>query len=142
MPSLMKRVLLISRCSSLYRAEHLTEIELIAPYHIYVLTICTTPGLSQDKLARKLCLSKSNVTRHIAFLEQNGYVERKVSCKDKREMLVFPTQKMLDIHPKIIEIEQKWNSLVTDEISEQDLEIFNNVLKKILDKSLSTVNMG
>ena len=50
-------------------------------------------GISQEKLAKMIYINKSNVTRNLAVLEKNGYIERRPAENDKRVMLVFPTQK-------------------------------------------------
>jgi len=141
MASIMRKLNVISRCEAIYRTAHSAE-HLPGIYHSYVLSICRNPGLSQERIAKHLCINKCSVTRHLAFLEKEGYVERKASCEDKREILVYPTQKMLDIHPEVVGITRKWNELVAEGIPQQELEIFHNILDKMLDKSLELVYSG
>ena len=134
MASIMRRMNIISRCESIYRTQQLEE-DLPGIFHSYILTICSKPGMSQDKLAKHLCLNKSNVTRHLTKLEQKGYIERRVSMEDKRELLVYPTQKMLDLRPEVTRITKEWNALVAEGVSEEELEVFHRVLDKMVDKS-------
>lgn len=134
MASIMRRMNIISRCESIYRTQQLEE-EMPGIFHSYILAICSKPGMSQDKLAKYLCLNKSNVTRHLTKLEQKGYIERKVSTEDKRELLVYPTQKMLDLRPEVIRITKEWNALVAEGVSDEELEVFHRVLDKMVDKS-------
>ena len=141
MATIMRKMNIISRCESIYRTQQLKE-ELPGLFHSYILVICRRPGMSQDKLARHLCLNKSNVTRHLAKLEQKGYIERKVSEEDKRELLVYPTEKMLDLHPEVVRITKEWNALVAEDVTEEELEVFHRVLDKILDKSRTVVYAG
>lgn len=138
MASIMRRMNVISRCESIYRTQKLEE-ELPGIFHSYILTICLRPGMSQDKLAKHLCLNKSNVTRHLAKLEQKGYIERKVCEEDKRELLVYPTEKMLELHPEVVRITREWNVLVAEGISEEELAVFHRVLDKMVDKSREIV---
>ena len=138
MASIMRRMNIISRCESIYRTQKLEE-ELPGIFHSYILTICTKPGMSQDKLARHLCLNKSNVTRHLAKLEQKGYVERLVSAEDKRELLVYPTEKMQAIYPEVVRITREWNVLVAEGLTEEELSVFHKVLDKMVDKSREIV---
>ena len=44
-------------------------------------------------MARELNVNKSSVTRQLAILEEKGYVERRGDPKDKRSLLIYPTEK-------------------------------------------------
>lgn len=130
MPTIMRQISVISRCANLYRAEN-SSLNIHGVYHSYITAISRYPGSSQEFLAKYLCRNKSSVTRHLAFLENEGFIERKVSAEDKREMLVYPTQKMKDILPETYENARIWNSLLTADIDEEELEIFKKVLGKM-----------
>lgn len=130
MPTIMRQISVINRCANLYRAEN-SSLNIHGGYHSYITAICRHPGSSQDFLAKHLCRNKSSVTRHLTFLENEGFIERKVSAEDKREMLVYPTQKMKDILPETYENARNWNSLLTADIDEEELEIFKKVLDKM-----------
>ncbi len=84
MSSIMRSINIVSRCAAMYRADSLCDSELTACHHAYVLSICHHPGISQEQLARHICLNKSNVTRTLAYLEEHGFVNRKQSETDKR----------------------------------------------------------
>ncbi len=128
--SINRRLNAISRCYSLYRAENSSQ-NLQGIYHSYIFAICYNPGSSQDFLAKYLCKNKSSVTRHLTFLEKEGLIERKSSLQDKRELLVYPTEKMIELFPETKEISKKWTYLLTKDISENDLEIFKKVLDQM-----------
>ena len=51
--------------------------------------------------------------------------------QDKRELLVYPTEKMIELFPETKEISKKWTYLLTKDISENDLEIFKKVLDQM-----------
>lgn len=141
MASIMRRMNTISRCELLYRSQKLGD-KLPGIYHVYVLVVCRNPGMSQEAIAKRLCINKSTVARHLAFLEQNGYITRTAGKEDKREMLVFPTKKMLDIHPDVVEITKEWNKLLAEGITEEELEIFHSVLDKMFEKSTQIIYQG
>ena len=79
------------------------------------------------------------MTRHLTKLEQKGYIERRVSAEDKRELLVYPTQKMLDLRSEVTRITKEWNALMAEDVSEEELEVFHRVLDKMVDKSREVV---
>ena len=128
----------ISRCESLYRAEKSSQ-KLQGIYHSYIFAICKNPGMSQDFLAKILCKNKSSVTRHLTFLENEGFIERKTSAEDKRELLVYPTDKMITILPEVKEITLIWNSLLAQDIDKEELETFNKVLDKMFLTAKETI---
>ena len=134
MATIMRKMNIISRCEAIYRTEQST-LQLPGIYHSYVLAVCRNPGMTQDALAKHLCCGKSNVTRHLAFLEANGLAERRVCERDKREMLVYPTEKMLALLPEVRAITRDWNSRLAEGIPEEELEIFHKVLDQMLDRS-------
>lgn len=126
----MKSLNIISRCQSIFRSKKMGE-ELLACHHPFVLTVCRFPGRSQDEIAKDLCLNKSTVTRALAQLESLGYVTRNPNPSDKRQTLVFPTEKMLSVLPKVREITAEWNRLIFEGIPEEELAVFRSVTEKI-----------
>ena len=131
MPRFMKSLNNISRSQATFRSERVVREGLCASHHAFVLTICRHPGRSQEEIASELCLNKSTVTRALAHLEEQGYIRREQSLEDKRQFLVFPTEKMLDALEEIRNVSREWNLLISEGISENELEIFYSVLSKM-----------
>ena len=134
MPRFMKSINIISRCQAAYRAAKIadTPAAQLSPYqHSIVLAICRNPGCSQEEIARDICLDKSTVTRTLAHLEDAGFVRREANMKDKRRMLVFPTEKMLAALPSVRSISLEWNTLISCGISEEELSTFYSVLRRM-----------
>ena len=128
MPGTMKTLNNISRCQAMYRKKTIAAQDLCSNHYAFVLTICHEPGRSQDELARALCLDKSTVARTLAHLEKYGYITRTPNEKDKRQYLVHPTEKMLDIYPKVQLASREWNVRLMENVSPEDLEVFHKVL--------------
>lgn len=135
MATIMRKMSTVSRCINIYRSKKSPE-DLPGIYHGYVFAIYNNPGMPQEWLAKHMFFNKSTVARHLAQLEKAGYVKRETSPKDKRELLVYPTEKMKDIYPKIREITLSWNTMISEEISSEEMEAFNTTLDKILEKSI------
>ncbi|MBQ8858972.1 MAG: MarR family transcriptional regulator [Clostridia bacterium] len=131
MPAIMRRMNAISRAQGVYRAAALGDGELNGCHHSFVLAICHTPGMSQEQLARHLCFNKSTVTRALAYLEERGYVTRTPSEADKRITLVYPTEKMQAVLPRVKAVAAEWqNALVADE-SPEEIEAFSAMLSRM-----------
>jgi len=59
---------------------------------------------SQAEMARQLNVNKSSVTRQLAVLEEKGYIRREPAAADKRILLVYPTQKALDVKKDVFQM--------------------------------------
>ena len=131
----MRKINVISRCEGIYRQDKLKESGLGPCHHSYILAISYHPGMTQEQLAKHICINKSGVTRHLAYLEENGYVERRSAENDKRSIRVYPTQKMLDILPEVKAIVTQWNAYLTEGIDPDELDCFKKVLDHIADRA-------
>ncbi len=132
---IMKKINTISRCAVAYRNDALKDKTLSPLYHSYVIVISKHPGISQEELANELCVNKSNVTRGLANLDEQGYVERKSDASDKRVLRVYPTDKMLKMLPKIRAVLKEWNQYLTDDIDEDEIKVFQSVLERVTQKA-------
>ena len=104
MSQIIKDMTEITRCGVDYRTEKLAPLGLKACHASYLLEICDEPGISQDNLAQRICINKSNVARQVAILEENGFVSRQPCTADKRVMKLYPTEKTLEMLPQIQQI--------------------------------------
>ncbi len=131
----MRKTNIISRCEGIYRQDKLKDGGLSSCHHSYILAISHHPGMTQDQLAKHICIDKSGVTRHLSYLEKKGYVERRSDQHDKRAICVYPTQKMLDILPEVKAIVKNWNDYLTKDIDPEELDCFNRVLDLIAERA-------
>ena len=104
-------------------------------HHSLVFAICREEGRSQDALAQVLCLNKSTVARSLAALEDKGLVERRPAAEDKRVLLVYPTEKMKALLPRVRAVAKEWNEAVTEGISEEELAVCESVLTRMTEKA-------
>ena len=135
MPDLMHHVAEIARCAALFRQEELTPLGLKSCHSSYIAAICACPGITQDQLARRIFINKSNVARQLVILEEDGYVERRPSTEDKRAIQVFPTRKAIDTMPEIIRIFRVWESFVAQDLSEEERKSLAAILEKMKARS-------
>jgi len=136
----MRKISIISRCAMMYRAEKLKDTGLGGVHLSYILALCRHPGMSQEQIARHIYINKSNVTRHLAQLEQKGFVERRQNEKDRREQLVYSTQKAYDVLPELTALIRDWNEYLTEGFSDEEMEQFNAMLDRIARRATDAVN--
>lgn len=132
MGALMRYINRISRCAILFRNGKLEDEGLNGYQHTYILNICANPGISQDVLAKTIYVNKSNVTRQLALLEKNGFIDRIPNDKDKRIMQVYPTQKAYDILPKVKSLLEEWESYVTADLRDEEKAVMISMLERVM----------
>ncbi len=131
MSDIMHNITDIARCAAQFRSEELAPLGLKSCHASYLCVICSNPGITQDQLARKIFINKSNVARQLAILEEEGFVQRRSSPEDRRAMQVFPTQKALACLPKIDHIFETWETLVSQDLTEEEQQQISNILDKV-----------
>lgn len=131
MSQIIRNITEITRCGVQYRTESLAPLELKACHASYLLEICADPGISQDQLAARICINKSNVARQAAALEEGGFIRRVPSPDDKRVMGLYPTQKTLDLVPQMNAILDQWENCLTAGLTAGELEIAERVLERM-----------
>ena len=136
MDSLMRSINRTHRCSKRYYNEKLNTDGITGNQQIYIFQICRHPGISQEQLAQRITVNKSNVTRQLSALEQNGFIIRRPSQEDKRVLQVFPTEKGEALYPKVLEIMQQWNRLLLEEFSEKEQELLLSMMQRVQAKAL------
>ncbi|AOY74531.1 MarR family winged helix-turn-helix transcriptional regulator [Clostridium formicaceticum] len=139
MDPLMKYISRTSRCAALYRSDVLEAYGLNGYQHSYILNICQHPGISQDQLARIIYVNKSNVTRQLALLEDNGFITRTPCENDRRQRQVYPTEKAMQVYPKVREALYQLNAYLLEDFSEEEKELLMIMMKKVMHKAAKLV---
>ena len=140
MDTLTKYISRTSRCSELYYNETFKQYDLTGRQHIYILSVCRNPGISQDKLAKIIYVNKSNVARQLALLEQNKFITRTQCSLDKRQIKVYPTEKATDLYPIIIDNLKQWNFKLLEDFSEEDQNLLISMMEKVMIKSIKLID--
>ena len=135
MSQIIRDITEIARTGSQYRADRLAPMGLKACHASYLTEICDCPGISQDGLARRIYINKSNVARQAAVLEEEGFILRRPSAVDKRVMELYPTQKALDLLPQLLGILNCWEEWLTQELSDEEREQLSGLLTKMKSRS-------
>ena len=130
MSSLNRSLGAIQRAGALFRAKYLAGTGIGAGDHTYLFYLCRNGGVSQETLARELFVDKSQVTRHVAHLEKEGFVRRDVSPHDGRVLLVYPTDKAMEILPLLRAMGAAWRDVLTADFSDAERAAFEDLLSR------------
>ena len=127
--------------SVLYRCNQKHFDKLLDKYaigytHLILLTqIYESEGISMNELAMRGVYDKGTITKSIQRLEQLSYVRIENSEVDKRAKLLFTTDKTQEIMPDLYRIRSEWYSHLSSDISASELDTYNSVLKKLVEKA-------
>lgn len=135
MATILRDITEIARCGNQYRDEQLECYGIKGVHASTLLEVCRNPGISQDELARRVCLNKSNAARQAAKLEDAGYIQRKTSPADKRVLELYPTEKALQVKPEIQRINRSWREYLTTELTEEEINTTLRVLDRMQQKA-------
>ena len=131
MTQIIRDMLEISRCGAQYRSDNLAQFGLKSLHASYLTEIAANPGISQDRLAKIICINKSNVARQVAVLEEDGFVRRVPSAADKRVMELYPTEKTMEILPQINDMLMRWENCITQDLTEEEKELLSALMGKM-----------
>ena len=81
--------------------------------------------------AKALYFNKSTVTRQIAALERQGLVRREPCPEDRRCQLVYPTERALEIVPKVRKLVCGWNDHLLAELSEDERDQLQALMERV-----------
>ena len=131
MSQIIRDITETARCGAQYREDQLCPMGLKGCHASYLTQICAEPGISQDGLARRICINKSNVARQAAVLEEEGFITRRPSASDKRVLELYPTEKALAALPHIQEVLNRWDSCITADLTPEEKQQLAVLLSKI-----------
>ncbi|WP_411682246.1 MarR family winged helix-turn-helix transcriptional regulator [Clostridium thailandense] len=93
--------------------------------------------MSQRDLGEKMDIKDSTVVRLIDRMEKEQFVERAKDAKDRRITYVTLTEKGKKRIDELLPIGEEMSKVFSSNISEEEFEIFNNVLNKMAENAES-----
>ncbi len=141
MKDLLKWISITDRHNKIYLDKKLKDIGLNSSQHFYIIKIYENPGITQDKLIDIIHLNPSNITRALCQLEKLGFIKRVAKKDDKRTYNLYPTDKALEIYPKINRIVDDWKNFLLSNFSEEEKESLLKLTKKICINSLEATKL-
>lgn len=115
----------------MYIGDRLDKYGISGHHHTYIRAICENPGISQEALAKKNYINKSNVARNLCTLEEGGYIRREQSKTDKRVTHVYPTEKAQDVYNAINVIINDCNTYFLSALDEGERDDFVRMIGKL-----------
>ena len=138
----MRQISITYRCAMRFREAELSDTGLAGCQTPYLTKLYRQPGISQEEMARSLNVNKSSVARQLAILEEKGYVRREAAPTDKRILLVYPTEKALELKSRLFSCYSDWNSYLTQDFTEDEKEMLSKLMVRIAARAEDYVKGG
>nr|QBQ84360.1 MarR transcriptional regulator [Candidatus Lokiarchaeota archaeon] len=85
------------------------------------------------ELVEETQLSKSTITAMLDKLEESGFIERRPSKQDRREVLIYLTLKDKSMQSKYIEVSKEMTNIFYQQFMEHEIDEFEEMLSRILE---------
>lgn len=139
MLQIMQYINEISYCDRVYRNDRFAPMGIKGCHGKYLREICRNPGIFQEQLTTSVLVNKSNVARQAAALEEDGFIERRTCCNDKRMIRLYPTQKTLDLLPQIEQVLDGWREDLVQDLTQEEQSQLIGLLEKLRGRAMEKV---
>ena len=99
------------------------------------------PGRSQESLSVVLGVDKGFAARAIARLEKNGFLFRKENAENRREKLVYPTDKTKEIGEKLHAELMSTNDTMLSDLDDEERDMMMKFMRRVIDTCRHKLDM-
>lgn len=128
--NIARMITLLARKSQSYIGGALSKYDLTAAEQPFFMALQRYEGVTQEELTAMVCVDKAATARAVKSLEEKGFLIRIQDQNDRRQNLVYPTDKARQLGSAVKSELLHFNDLLTDGIDPQNLEqVFAALLK-------------
>lgn len=123
----------VSRRAHLFLTKELAEQNCnIAPGEImFLMHLYNNNVARQDELSQTFNIDKGNITKSIKRLEDRGFLYKVKDSQDKRVYNIYLTEKGQELKPVILDVLDRLDALLSQNLSQEEYNQLLNLLKKI-----------
>lgn len=129
--NILKMISLIYRKMQIYLGSKTAEFGISSGTLPFLMITCENKGINQNRFCEILDISKGTVAKSLAKLEELGFVTRSESPDDARCIIVYPTEKAMEIYPSLLEAGDAWIKQMTKDMTEIESMVFVETLRKV-----------
>ncbi|MBF0707446.1 MarR family transcriptional regulator [Alkalihalobacillus hwajinpoensis] len=145
MKEILREIGMIARALDSISNIEFKEYDLTRGQYLYLVRICESPGIIQEKVAELIKVDRTTAARSIKKLEMNGFIVKKEDEHNKKIKKLFPTEKGKRVFPFIKRENDHSNAVALEGLSEEEIENFFDLLKKVrrnIEKDWELVKKG
>ncbi len=123
----------LSRRAHFFLTKELAEQNCdIAPGEImFLMHLYNNSVARQDELSQTFNIDKGNITKSIKKLEDRGFLYKVKDSQDRRAYNIYLTEKGQELKPVILNVLDKLDALLSQNLSQEEYNQLLNLLKKI-----------
>ncbi len=141
MNTIGKNISILYRQFNLFINHELSDVELNATDLMYLGTLFSKEGITQDDLAKDFCVDKAATARSMRNLEKKGIITRQSDKDDRRVKQIYLTEKAYEYKPLMKSIKEKWMKICNTSMNENEVEQFAQNLEIITEHVKKVNNM-
>ena len=103
------KLAVLQRLSSAFLSPRTREFGIRRGWIAILLELLGNPGQSQDAISRSLRIDRAATARALFEMEEQGYVIRREPASDRRQKLVYTTEKTLELAERLNCVLQRHN---------------------------------
>ena len=115
-------------------AKALISLDIKVPHLDILANLYRFEGISQQDLARKLLVGRSNISMLLPQIEKRGLIERRPDEKDKRILRLHLTEKGRELTRKALAIELELIEYSMSTTSEDECNHVGDVMKRMISR--------
>ena len=145
MKEILREIGMIARALDSISNIEFKEYDLTRGQYLYLVRICESPGIIQEKVAEMIKVDRTTAARSIKKLEMNGFVVKKEDEHNKKIKKLFPTEKGERVFPFIKRENDHSNAVALDGLSEEEIETLFDLLQRVrknIEKDWEFVKQG
>ena len=129
--SLGKYLSLIHRQANAFFTKEFSKFGFGSGQYMFMIHLYKNDGISQESLSELVNIDKGTTAKAIKKLEELNFIVRSKDSKDKRINRIYLTSKALDIKNDFFSVLTKWENILTNELSPDEISIGLNILNKL-----------
>lgn len=99
----------------------------------YLKEILDRPGLHQGELSQRAGVCRSATARQLATLERNGFIRREENPKNRRQKLVYPTEKAAEMDVPLGNLLAEYNESLFQGFSNRERTMLLGLMDRLRD---------
>ncbi|MDY7223623.1 MarR family winged helix-turn-helix transcriptional regulator [Halalkalibacterium halodurans] len=131
MKEILREIGMIARALDSISNIEFKEYDLTKGQYLYLVRICESPGIIQEKLAEMIKVDRTTAARAIKKLEHNGFIEKRDDEHNKKIKKLFPTEKGKRVYPIIKRENDHSNRVALAGFSEEEVEKMLHLLQRV-----------
>ena len=123
-------------------ARELKPLDLKPPHLDIIVNLMRTDGISQQDLARKLLVGRSNMTMLLPQMEKRGLIERRPDETDRRILRLYLTDAGMALAKRAVAIQADLIDEIMSVSTPEECEIIGETMRRMASMMLERERIG